>query len=143
MATSKLPQPATELAIQYLTPESIAFKFKVPLETVYQWRKKRTGPPGFRVGKHVRYASAAVLAWVAQQSGLDTSTRIVFQGALPDRYLAPEDIAAMFSVSIETVYHWRKQHTGPPGFRVGKHVRYDPAAVQGWVAQQSDLAAAA
>lgn len=55
------------------------------------------------------------------------------RGGLPDRYLTPEDIAAMFCVSIETVYHWRKQRTGPPGFRIGKHLRYDPAAVHAWV----------
>ena len=67
----------------------------------------------------------------------------VLRGGLPDRYLTPEDIAAMFSVPIETVYHWRKQRTGPPGFRVGRHVRYDPTAVRDWVTQQSDLDAAA
>jgi predicted DNA-binding transcriptional regulator AlpA len=41
--------------------------FGVPKETVYQWRKKRTGPPGFRVGKYIRYDPAAVHAWAAQQ----------------------------------------------------------------------------
>ncbi|MFF7779498.1 helix-turn-helix domain-containing protein [Streptomyces tanashiensis] len=71
MATAKTPQPASVLPDEYLTPEDIAFKFKVPLETVYQWRKRRTGPPGFRVGKHVRYDPAAVQAWVAEQSSLD------------------------------------------------------------------------
>ncbi|MEV6331532.1 helix-turn-helix domain-containing protein [Streptomyces sp. NPDC051909] len=58
------------------------------------------------------------------------------RAGLPDRYLIPEDIAAMFSVPIETVYRWRKQRTGPPGFRVGRHVRYAPAAVHAWVQQQ-------
>ncbi|MFE9427112.1 helix-turn-helix domain-containing protein [Kitasatospora sp. NPDC006697] len=62
--------------------------------------------------------------------------------ALPTRYLTPEDIASMFSLpSVETVYQWRRKHTGPPGFRVGRHLRYDPAAVAAWVAQQSDQAA--
>ncbi|AVH97770.1 DNA-binding protein [Streptomyces sp. WAC00288] len=62
---------------------------------------------------------------------------------LPVRYLKPEDIAALFEVPLETVYHWRKQRTGPPGFRVGRHVRYDPVAVQAWVTEQSELDAAA
>ncbi|MET8507116.1 helix-turn-helix domain-containing protein [Streptomyces sp. NPDC004787] len=62
--------------------------------------------------------------------------RQTLRGGLPDRYLTPEDIAAMFTVPIETVYHWRKQRTGPPGFRVGRHVRYDPAAVRTWVQHQ-------
>ncbi|MFF3321041.1 helix-turn-helix transcriptional regulator [Streptomyces sp. NPDC002889] len=56
---------------------------------------------------------------------------------LPDRYLTPDDIAEMFELpSVETVYAWRKKRTGPPGFRVGKHLRYDPAAVRAWVEQQ-------
>ncbi|MFE2346946.1 helix-turn-helix domain-containing protein [Kitasatospora cineracea] len=61
---------------------------------------------------------------------------------LPARYLTPEDLASMFSLpSVETVYQWRRRRTGPPGFRVGKHLRYDPAAVAAWVAQQSTEAA--
>ncbi|MBN6052711.1 helix-turn-helix domain-containing protein [Nonomuraea sp. RK-328] len=61
------PVPAPELPT-YLTPEQLAELFTVPLETVYQWRRKRTGPPGFRVGRHLRYDLAAVLAWVAEQT---------------------------------------------------------------------------
>ncbi|WP_411113363.1 helix-turn-helix transcriptional regulator [Streptomyces sp. 029-5] len=55
------------------------------------------------------------------------------RAGLPDRYLTPDDIATMFGVPLETVYQWRKKRTGPPGFRIGKHVRYDPAAVRAWV----------
>ncbi|TSB24030.1 helix-turn-helix domain-containing protein [Streptomyces benahoarensis] len=62
---------------------------------------------------------------------------------LPDRYLTPEDLAAMLSVPLETVYGWRKKRIGPPGFRVGKHLRFDPAAVRTWVAQQTALTDAA
>ncbi|MFJ6247759.1 MULTISPECIES: helix-turn-helix domain-containing protein [unclassified Streptomyces] len=65
------------------------------------------------------------------------------RAGLPDRYLTPEDIAELFDVPLETVYHWRKKRTGPPGFRVGRHVRYDPAAVRTWVTQQSEFDAAA
>ncbi|MEU2073979.1 helix-turn-helix domain-containing protein [Streptomyces sp. NPDC013489] len=65
------------------------------------------------------------------------------RAGLPDRYLTPDDIAELFKVPLETVYQWRKKRTGPPGFRVGKHVRYDPAAVRAWVAQQISLDIAA
>ncbi|URN16123.1 MULTISPECIES: helix-turn-helix domain-containing protein [Streptomyces] len=75
--------------------------------------------------------------------GLGTDPRTTLRAGLPDRYLTPEDIAEMFSVPIETVYHWRKQRTGPPGFRVGRHVRYDPAAVRTWVTRQSQTDRAA
>lgn len=57
--------------------------------------------------------------------------------ALPQRYLSPEDVAALFGVPLETVYQWRRKRTGPPGFRVGRHLRYDPNAVARWVADQS------
>lgn len=62
--------------------------------------------------------------------------RATLRRGLPDRYLTPEDIAELFDVPLETVYQWRKKRTGPPGFRVGKHVRYDPAAVHTWIAEQ-------
>ncbi|MBT2387243.1 helix-turn-helix domain-containing protein [Streptomyces sp. ISL-11] len=63
--------------------------------------------------------------------------RDTLRSGLPDRYLTPEDLAALLSVPLETVYAWRRKRTGPPGFRVGKHVRYDPARVRDWVTQQT------
>jgi excisionase family DNA binding protein len=37
----------------------------VPVATVYQWRTKRYGPVGIRIGKHVRYRPADVERWLA------------------------------------------------------------------------------
>ncbi|WP_107081590.1 helix-turn-helix transcriptional regulator [Streptomyces sp. SBT349] len=60
------------------------------------------------------------------------------RGALPDRYLTPEDLVALFQLeSVQTVYAWRKNGTGPPAFRIGKHLRYDPAAVAAWIATRT------
>ncbi len=69
--------------------------------------------------------------------------RATLRGGLPDRYLTPEDIAALFKVPLETVYQWRKKRTGPPGFRIGKHIRYDPVAVHRWAADRMAEDAAA
>ncbi|WP_028814471.1 helix-turn-helix domain-containing protein [Streptomyces flavidovirens] len=55
--------------------------------------------------------------------------RATLRAGLPDRYLTPDDIAEIFEVPKETVYQWRKKRIGPPGFRIGKHIRYDPADV--------------
>jgi predicted DNA-binding transcriptional regulator AlpA len=66
----------------------------------------------------------------------DTDPRATLRDGLPDRYLTPDDIAEMFEVPIETVYQWRRKRTGPPGFRIGKHVRYDPADVRTYVTQR-------
>jgi len=62
--------------------------------------------------------------------------RVILRSGLPDQYLTPDDIATIFKVPKETVYQWRKKHTGPPSFRIGKHVRYDPAAVHDYIAQR-------
>ncbi|WP_330480361.1 MULTISPECIES: helix-turn-helix transcriptional regulator [unclassified Streptomyces] len=68
--------------------------------------------------------------------------RATLRGGLPDRYLTPDDIAALFSVPLETVYAWRKKRTGPPGFRIGKHLRYDPEAVHTWIGTRIEADAA-
>ncbi len=57
--------------------------------------------------------------------------------ALPTRYLTPEDLVEMFGLpSVETVYQWRRKRTGPRGFRVGRHLRFDPEDVRAWVDSQ-------
>ena len=62
---------------------------------------------------------------------------------LPARYLTPEDLVAMFELpSVETVYQWRRKRTGPRGFRVGRHLRFDPADVRAWVNHQREGAVA-
>ena len=61
---------------------------------------------------------------------------------LPTRYLTPEDLVALLSLpSVETVYAWRRKRTGPPGFRVGKHLRFDPETVRQWVQERTQEAA--
>ncbi|MFI5886461.1 helix-turn-helix domain-containing protein [Streptomyces sp. NPDC051554] len=62
--------------------------------------------------------------------------RAILHNGLPDRYLTVDDIATMFEVPVETVYQWRKKRTGPPGFRIGKHLRYDPADVGTYVTER-------
>jgi len=69
--------------------------------------------------------------------------RAVLRGGLPERYLTPEDLVAMFSLpSVETVYAWRRKRLGPPAIRIGKYLRYDPADVRAWAQQQTDHDAA-
>ncbi|MEU5773572.1 helix-turn-helix transcriptional regulator [Streptomyces venezuelae] len=61
---------------------------------------------------------------------------------LPDRYLTPDDLVELFELpSVETVYQWRRKHTGPRGFRVGRHLRFDPEDVRVWVQAQMGEAA--
>ncbi|MFJ8362289.1 helix-turn-helix transcriptional regulator [Streptomyces sp. NPDC093984] len=63
--------------------------------------------------------------------------------ALPTRFLTPDDLVEMFELpSVETVYQWRRKRTGPRGFRVGRHLRFDPDDVRAWVESRIKGAAA-
>jgi predicted DNA-binding transcriptional regulator AlpA len=54
--------------------------------------------------------------------------------------LTNDDLATWLGVSVETVRTWRKTGTGPPGFKVGRHVRYEPADVRRWIDAQKAAA---
>ncbi|MCX5249222.1 helix-turn-helix domain-containing protein [Streptomyces sp. NBC_00201] len=62
--------------------------------------------------------------------------------SLPTQYLTPEDLVVMLRLpSVETVYQWRRKGIGPRGFRVGRHLRFDPEDVCTWVASLMEGAA--
>ncbi|MER5376497.1 helix-turn-helix domain-containing protein [Streptomyces sp. NPDC002553] len=86
----------------------------------------------------------ALPAWSPYAKATAPDPRATLRGGLPDRYLTPDDVAEIFKVPLETVYQWRKKRTGPPGFRIGKHLRYGPADVRAYVDQRkhAELAAA-
>jgi excisionase family DNA binding protein len=67
--------------------------------------------------------------------------RLVTDAELPVRYLNPGEVAALLGVPVETIYQWRYKRTGPPGFRVGRHLRFDPRAIQRWVQHQTESVA--
>jgi len=46
------------------TIEDVATYLRVPVQTLYQWRRKGIGPPSKKCGRHLRYDSAAVRTWV-------------------------------------------------------------------------------
>ncbi|MBO4160616.1 helix-turn-helix domain-containing protein [Micromonospora antibiotica] len=48
--------------------EDVSAYLGVPVQTLYTWRKRRTGPPAARVGRHLRYDPDAVRAWFVQQT---------------------------------------------------------------------------
>ena len=57
---------------RYLTPEDLVIMFSLPsVETVYQWRRKRICPVGFRVGRYLRFNPGAVQAWEAERTALE------------------------------------------------------------------------
>lgn len=52
---------------RHLTPQDLALRVGVPVQTVYGWRVYGKGPRGMRVGKYVRYRLEDVLAWEESQ----------------------------------------------------------------------------
>lgn len=49
------------------TPEDLAERYGLPLNTIREWRRKGTGPRSFRAGKFARYRESDVVAWEEQQ----------------------------------------------------------------------------
>ena len=45
--------------------QDVAEYLDIPVQTIYQWRSKRYGPPGVRVGRYVKYRPEDVRTWVA------------------------------------------------------------------------------
>jgi DNA-binding transcriptional MerR regulator len=58
----------------------------------------------------------------------------------PEPLWTPTDVATYLGVPVQTLYQWRYKGLGPPGRRVGRHLRYEPAAVRAWFEAQADLA---
>jgi excisionase family DNA binding protein len=45
--------------------------------------------------------------------------------------------AQYLGVPVGTLYQWRHRRIGPPASKVGRHLRYDPAAVYAWVRKRT------
>ncbi len=56
-----------ELPDRLLTVQDLAEYLGVPATTLYQWRHRREGPRGFRVGRHIRYQLTDVTEWIERQ----------------------------------------------------------------------------
>ena len=51
-----------------------------------------------------------------------------------ERLLSAQELAVYLEVPVKTIYTWRHRHTGPRGFRVGKHLRFRWCDVESWLA---------
>ena len=56
------------LADRLWSVEDVSAYLGVPVETLYQWRKRKYGPPAGRVGRHLRYEPDEVRAWFKAQA---------------------------------------------------------------------------
>lgn len=46
-----------------------------------------------------------------------------------------EDVSAYLGVPVKTLYQWKWLGEGPPVRKIGRHLRYDPAAVRAWATE--------
>lgn len=50
-----------------------------------------------------------------------------------DRLWTIREVSAFLGIPVATLHQWRYLGTGPDAYRVGKHLRYSPVAVQAWL----------
>jgi excisionase family DNA binding protein len=51
----------------------------------------------------------------------------------PRQLMTIEELADQLQVPVNTIYGWRSRGEGPPGFKVGRYVRYEPEDVDKWL----------
>ena len=52
---------------QLMTVRELAVYLDVPVATLYAWRHRRQGPPGFKAGRHLRYRLSDVEMWITER----------------------------------------------------------------------------
>jgi excisionase family DNA binding protein len=50
-----------------LTLAEVAERLQIPLDTVYRWRSAGDGPPGFKLGRHVRVRASELDRWLDER----------------------------------------------------------------------------
>jgi excisionase family DNA binding protein len=61
-------QRAADSLPQLLSIRQLAEYLGCPTSTVYAWRSRGEGPPGFRLGKAVRFKVDDVDHWISEQA---------------------------------------------------------------------------
>ncbi|PWW65456.1 helix-turn-helix domain-containing protein [Actinokineospora spheciospongiae] len=51
-----------------------------------------------------------------------------------ERLWTVDDVSSYLGVPVKTLYQWKWRGEGPPVRKIGRHLRYDPVAVQSWAA---------
>ncbi len=51
-----------------MTAAEVADHYRLPLQTIYTWRYKGTGPKAVKLGRHLRYRRSEVERWADEQA---------------------------------------------------------------------------
>jgi excisionase family DNA binding protein len=57
-------------------------------------------------------------------------------GAESERPFTTDEVAALLNVSLDTIYKWHKEGTGPPGYQMHQESHYRRSDVVRWLAEQ-------
>lgn len=60
-------EQAQSIAPTFLTQREVAELLRLPERTLEDWRLTRHGPPYLKLGRHVRYDLADIVAWTREQ----------------------------------------------------------------------------
>jgi excisionase family DNA binding protein len=60
-----------------------------------------------------------------------------FNDSMSHNLMSPDDLAQLLNVPVRTLGQWRYLRQGPPYLKVGRHVRYHPDEVEGWLRTKS------
>ena len=56
-----------------------------------------------------------------------------------EKLMSVDELSDYLGIPVATLYQWRHKGTGPPAFRVGRHLRYDPGDVSAWLDGQNEV----
>jgi predicted DNA-binding transcriptional regulator AlpA len=51
---------------------------------------------------------------------------------ISERLWGVEEVSAYLGVPVKTLYQWKWRGEGPPVRKIGRWLKYDPAAVRAW-----------
>jgi predicted DNA-binding transcriptional regulator AlpA len=68
VSATAIPASVVGVPESVLDPPGLAAFLGVPLKTIYQWNSEGTGPRRSRIGRHVRYRMADVVAWLGENA---------------------------------------------------------------------------
>ena len=63
-AEPRRPAPARQVLGPLMTVEDLAADLHKPVNTICKMRAEGTGPPGYRVGKHLLFKQREVAEWL-------------------------------------------------------------------------------
>ena len=58
---------------------------------------------------------------------------------MDDQWLTLPEVADILRVSPRTLYAWREEGGGPPGYRVGRRLLFRRPEVDAWVRLRADV----